>query len=228
MNGKILLLLIVVAAVAVFAAYRLNQPPVSGDPAPAQSALLYPGLGDKLNTIKTIRIVGPGATLIAELARGDAGWTVINKGGYPAAFATIRTLLLALAGAEIVEQKTANPEFYSRLGVSDIDAEVLPDLFHLGEGMFEQIFIAELVVVFTQQAATFTLGLGQVFNPACGIFTQPFLDEDGALTSGEGSLVGAQGCHDLLVFCGQEFRAFNKIAKTLRDEHIPPVTHDID
>lgn len=123
MNGKILLLLVVVAALAVFAAYRLNQPQPAAGTAATGAALLYPDLRENLNAVKTIRISGPGNALIAELANRDSGWVTVNKGDYPAAFGKIRTLLLALADATIVEQKTANPELYGRLGVADISSE---------------------------------------------------------------------------------------------------------
>jgi len=43
--------------------------------------------------------------------------------GYPARWATVRELLVGLARARIVEIKTANPEYYDRLGVEDPGAE---------------------------------------------------------------------------------------------------------
>jgi len=47
---------------------------------------------------------------------------VAEQDGYPADVATIREVLVALAEARIIEQKTSDPAFYDRLGVQPLDA----------------------------------------------------------------------------------------------------------
>lgn len=85
--------------------------------------LLLPGLATIVNEIDQIKLSGAGRTPIATLQRTDAGWTVKERFGYPADLGRIRQNVLTLAGARLVEEKTNNPELYSRLGVEDVDSE---------------------------------------------------------------------------------------------------------
>lgn len=56
-----------------------------------------------------------------QIRRNDDSWVVTERDDYPADIGKIRQLIIALADAEIVEEKTANPENYDRLGVDDPD-----------------------------------------------------------------------------------------------------------
>jgi hypothetical protein len=91
------------------------------DDRPAEGPFL-PGFRDELNAISRIVITGPGSTTIATLERGADRWTMAERDNYAADVGRIRKNLLALAEARIVEEKTANPEFYERLGVQDISS----------------------------------------------------------------------------------------------------------
>ena len=84
--------------------------------------LLFPGLRDELNEVSRIVVTGPGNETIATLERGPEQWTVTNRENYPADIARIRQNLTALADARIIEEKTANPEFYERLGVQGMES----------------------------------------------------------------------------------------------------------
>lgn len=46
-------------------------------------------------------------------------WVVSARDNYQADISKIRPLIMALADAEVIEEKTSNPENYSRLGVAD-------------------------------------------------------------------------------------------------------------
>lgn len=81
---------------------------------------LLPGLRGELNDISRVTVRGPGDTVIATLAKAGDRWTVAERDGYPADVGRIRQNLIALADAVILEEKTSNPEFYDRLGVSSI------------------------------------------------------------------------------------------------------------
>ena len=120
MNKRALVILAALAAVFVVLALvgqnRAPSPSLSG------SALL-PGLDAALNDIDEITLVRAGNETIASIRRSGQGWTVPEKGGYPADIARIRDALLALSEARIVEEKTANPEFYDRLGVEAVESE---------------------------------------------------------------------------------------------------------
>ncbi|MEO7387054.1 MAG: DUF4340 domain-containing protein [Gammaproteobacteria bacterium] len=86
------------------------------------AGLFLPGLKDELNAISRIVITGPGNSTVATLDRGADFWTVAGRNNYPADMSRIRKTLLALAEARIVEQKTADPDYYDRLGVQDLSA----------------------------------------------------------------------------------------------------------
>lgn len=83
-------------------------------------APLVAGLTERLNTIDEVRISGAGNARLATLQRGEAGWTLAERGGYPADTAKLRELLLGLAEARRLEAKTRNPALHDRLGVEDI------------------------------------------------------------------------------------------------------------
>lgn len=119
MNRRALAWLVgVLAVLAVLAGVAyLGQRPAR----PAEGPFL-PGFRDELNDIRKIVITGPGNKAIATLERGADRWTVSGRGNYPADVGRIRKNLLALAEARIVEEKTANPGYYDRLGVQDLSS----------------------------------------------------------------------------------------------------------
>ena len=107
--------LVVLGAVAMLAQYD-PQPPAPG------GGLLLPGLAGDLDRISQVSVVGAGSDPVATLVRGDDGsWTVAEKDGYPADVEKVRQTLISLAEARIVEPKTANPDFYDRLGVEGVE-----------------------------------------------------------------------------------------------------------
>lgn len=85
--------------------------------------LLLPGLAVIVNKIDQIKLIGAGRTPIATLERGESGWSVAERYGYPADLGKIRQSILTLARSRIVEEKTSDPELYDRLGVQDVDAD---------------------------------------------------------------------------------------------------------
>lgn len=87
----------------------------------AGPALLLPGLRAALNDIDRIVVTGPGEAAVATLTQDGYRWVVVERGGYPADVAALRPLLIALAEARILEETTANPALYARLGVQDLD-----------------------------------------------------------------------------------------------------------
>ena len=120
MNNRALAVVAALAAVLVVLALvgqnRAPGPSLSG-------STLLPGLDAALNDVNEITLVGAGNETIASIRRSEQGWTVPEKGGYPADTAKIRDALLALAEARVVEEKTSNPEFYDRLGVESVESD---------------------------------------------------------------------------------------------------------
>ncbi len=113
------LLLAVVAALAVIAGVLS----LSERREMESDALLMPALKPVLNDLTRITVLGAGAETVATLERSAAGWSVAERAGYPADLGRLRALLLGLAEARIVEEKTSNPDSYAKLGVQDIEAE---------------------------------------------------------------------------------------------------------
>jgi hypothetical protein len=104
---------VMVLLVAVFG-YRERPGTVAGAAVP-----WLPGLKQQLGDLRRLRLQSSAETVT--LARTDAGWGVEERSGYPADFSQLETLLEALANARLLEQKTAKPEFFERLGLVDIE-----------------------------------------------------------------------------------------------------------
>jgi hypothetical protein len=86
---------------------------------PDLDAQLYPSLEKELDSVTSVKLLQAGDVPAVELQRGASGWTVAERSGYPADVAKLRKLLLDLAEAKVIEEKTANPQSYATLGVED-------------------------------------------------------------------------------------------------------------
>lgn len=120
MTSRRLLLLGVAAIVAIATAMILSHQRTASVTAAGDT--LYPALKDELNAVTAVRIYQSGDTRAVELLRKDGQWTVTDRSGYAADGVKVRKLLLALAEAKPVEEKTSNPENYPALGVEDTSA----------------------------------------------------------------------------------------------------------
>ncbi|MEM9303729.1 MAG: DUF4340 domain-containing protein [Pseudomonadota bacterium] len=81
--------------------------------------MLAPGLLDAVNEVNSIRITDAESGAVTTLELVEDRWTIAERGGYPAEVTDLRRGVLAFAEARLVEAKTANPDFYGRLGVED-------------------------------------------------------------------------------------------------------------
>lgn len=107
-----ILALVVIVLVAAVVALNMQHNGSTHD-----NELLFPELKTGVNDITTVTITDADSAVTIE--REDNGWIVPEKGGYAANTATLRQLLLAVAEARKIEQKTSNAELYERLGVAD-------------------------------------------------------------------------------------------------------------
>ncbi|MGI9331516.1 MAG: DUF4340 domain-containing protein [Gammaproteobacteria bacterium] len=112
-------LVILIASLALVAlAVILTSP---GDQSSlGEGDLLLPGLAENLNDVTQLSVRRSGSEQVAVLTRTENGWVVSDRDNYPANFTRLRQNLRGLAEARLFETKTANPEFYDRLGVQDI------------------------------------------------------------------------------------------------------------
>lgn len=115
--------LLALALAAVLAAIFLLLPASTTDDGIGTARELLPGLAARVNDVDRITAVGAGDTVLATLTRDDEAWTVTELAGYPADLDTVRAVLAGLAQAEVIEQKTSNPDYYARLGVEDLSLE---------------------------------------------------------------------------------------------------------
>ena len=113
--GRFLLLLSASLVAIIGAMYLSSLRHLDRDP---RGQSLLPGLDAQLDDVAEIRLrkAGPAATVT--MHRATTGrWTVQERGDYPADLSKIRKLLLELADAKIIEEKTSNPANYAILGV---------------------------------------------------------------------------------------------------------------
>jgi hypothetical protein len=106
-----------VAALSLIAAILVysSRAPWSGDA--GGNAALAPNLASDVHSVERINITQGGKTLSIEKS-GDQ-WLVKSQDGYPASAEKIRTLLIALTDAKLLEPKTKVASRYPVLNVDD-------------------------------------------------------------------------------------------------------------
>lgn len=89
-------------------------------PAPTRTEQkLFPELASNLDSATQLTVSDAKGGKVT-LERKDAGWRVIEQAKYYANSRTVGELLVALSDAAVLEEKTANPEFYERLGLREV------------------------------------------------------------------------------------------------------------
>ena len=123
MNRRTVVILALLAGVFAVLAFvgqiRDRSDSIAGDSA---GMLLLPDLAADLEEVQQIFISGAGRETLVSLELAGGEWVVVEQDNYPAATNKINALMIALAETRIVEEKTLNPDFYSRLGVQDVAA----------------------------------------------------------------------------------------------------------
>ena len=87
----------------------------------AADELLFPDLKEQLDAVTQVTVTD--ADSAVTIVREEDRWVVPAKGGYPADTGALRDMLIAIAEARKVEQKTSNSEYYGRLGLLPPDEE---------------------------------------------------------------------------------------------------------
>ena len=112
-TGLLLAALIVLAG-ALYLGSRRN----AGEPS-AEGKVFLPQIASALGTVSEIDLQKGAATPAVTLHRAGDQWSVAQRGDYPADASRVRKLLLSLADAKIVEEKTSNPANFPLIGVDD-------------------------------------------------------------------------------------------------------------
>lgn len=74
-----------------------------------------------INSVTRIDVTGPGSMPQVTLERRPEGWGVVQRQHYPANVGTIRSLLLDLSEAKLLERKTRDPAQHAQLGLGGIE-----------------------------------------------------------------------------------------------------------
>jgi hypothetical protein len=107
----------------VVAGLVLLVPGKTGRESSFEKRELMPGLAAGVNELAFVRLTAGGGEVIASLERSEGKWRVQEASSYPADWDRLKSLLSDLSQAEVIEEKTSNPEYYSRLGVEDVAME---------------------------------------------------------------------------------------------------------
>lgn len=111
-----------VVVTLLVAAAVLLMPGRTGQESAIEKSRLLPALEAQVNDLAWLRLVAAGDRTVATLVRAADGWRVEEVQGYAADWERLRALLAGLVQAEVVEAKTANPDYYDRLGVEDVSS----------------------------------------------------------------------------------------------------------
>lgn len=79
---------------------------------------MLPGLREQINQVTGL-VIRDSEDRVASIRLANGQWQMEEKQGYPADGGKLRSALLILADAMILEEKTSRPEMYSRLGVEE-------------------------------------------------------------------------------------------------------------
>lgn len=117
MSRKTLQVLIAVVVGLVLTLLVLDS--TDRNDAPNEAGPLLPGLKSRANEVEQVRISRSAGEESVTIRRDGGAWVVSDRDDYPADVGKLRQLIIALADASIVEEKTSNPEQYEKLGVDD-------------------------------------------------------------------------------------------------------------
>lgn len=113
---KILAIVLVVLLAGFFASNLSKNGKDTSD-----GGLLFPDLKAEINDVSQISVSKAGESITLS---GDGGqWVLVEQQNYPADTSKLRQLLLSLADAKKLEEKTSKAEMYGRLGVEDTSAD---------------------------------------------------------------------------------------------------------
>jgi hypothetical protein len=108
----------VLSAVVALVTFAANNQWTKG---PAGGERLMPVLDNAIGQVAELTIRQGETTVV--LQRNGGSWSLKSRDGYPADVAKVRTLLVALSQAEMVEPKTTKPEKYAALELEDPTAK---------------------------------------------------------------------------------------------------------
>lgn len=122
--------IVLFALIVIMVALRFTD---GGGDAPDLGGAFLEDLRPALNDVERVTVRRAGEDDVV-VSRDGERWIVESRGGYAADVGKVRELLLALADAKVLEQKTSNPERYDALGVRDVSEEGSEGVLVTAEG----------------------------------------------------------------------------------------------
>ncbi len=119
MRSKGLIALLLVTLATVIAAVFVVRGGATARDDPLAGTPVLPEVAKRLDDITRLALVHGG--MKTTLVRWGDGWTVEERGFYPADGVKVRQALLGLADARLVEPKTRKADLYPRIEVGDAD-----------------------------------------------------------------------------------------------------------
>ena len=125
MSPRTLLILIVAGVAALAGGWFFGTATKPQQVAVDTGQLMFPGLAPKLQTATKIEITNQGKTTTIERkgTPGNETWGLADRGGYRVQDTKLRGMLTGLTELRLVEQRTTDPDQFSRLGLQDPDAK---------------------------------------------------------------------------------------------------------
>ena len=122
MRTKAILILAIVTVVAVAGAAASVYQREGAHGLPRPPSALFPGLLDKVNDVAKVSVASPESSFTIE-KQSSGDWQMVEKGGYPVLFETIKQAVVGIASMRPLEAKTARSERYARIKVVDPRAD---------------------------------------------------------------------------------------------------------
>jgi hypothetical protein len=117
---SIAILAAVTLAVAAAAVWATRERDTRAAPIARQGERVFPDLAKRINDVTSLTVADKDSTFTVE--RKGETWGVADKGGYPVDVGKVKELVVAVSEFRIVDEKTRNPELYSKLGVEEVTA----------------------------------------------------------------------------------------------------------
>lgn len=121
MSRKSFLALFVVTLIAAVLAGWLTVARNTGSGLRGDGTVMFPGLADRVNDVRLIKVTRAGFTSTVESTEKDGkiSWSLKELYGYPVPIEIVRAVAAGMAQLRQIEAKTARPKLYGRIHVDD-------------------------------------------------------------------------------------------------------------
>ncbi|MGE0653754.1 MAG: hypothetical protein AB7P12_18710, partial [Alphaproteobacteria bacterium] len=121
MSVRSFAILFAVAMTAALIAAWITIARDTGSGLRGDGTVMFPGLAERVNDVRTIKAVRGGftSTLEGKEIDGAVAWSLKERDGYPVPIEIVRAVAAGMAQLRQIEAKTARPRLYPRIHVDD-------------------------------------------------------------------------------------------------------------